>query len=128
MHTKKRHMEDLHFENQLWRTRLAFYDDELKIYDHRLSEVSSKNTSIDIKIKVEQFQNKFYINKNEIARLGKQIREEESILADKAKHNPTASDHLLFTDHDELRFKIGKFEELYGELKKEFTEFLYENL
>jgi len=128
MHTKKRHMEDLHFENQLWRARLAFYKDELKIYDLRLSEVSSKNTLIDIKIKVEQFQNKFYINNNELSSLDKQIREEETILADKAKHNPTASDHMLFTDHDELRFKIGKFEELYGELKKEFTSFLHDTL
>ena len=128
MQSKKRHMEDLHFENQLWRTRLAFYEDELKIYSSRLSEVSAKNTAVEIKIKVEQFQNKFYINKNELSSLLKQIREEEKILADKAKHNPTASDHMLFTDHEELRFKAGKFEEIYSELKKEFMSFLRDSL
>ncbi len=128
MLTKKRHMEDLHFENQLWRTRLAFYEDELKIYSLRLSEVSAKNTAVEIKIQVEQFQNKFYINKNELSLLLKQIREEETILADKAKHNPTASDHMLFADHDELRFKIGKSEQIYSDLKNDFLRFLSENL
>lgn len=121
-------MEDLHFENQLWRTRLAFYEDELKIYSTKLSEVSAKNTAVELKMKVEQFQNKFYINKNELSLLFKQIREEETILADKAKHNPTASDHMLFTDHDELRFKVGKFEQIYSELKQEFLHFLHDSL
>lgn len=128
MHTKKRHMEDLHFENQLWRTRLAFYEDELKIYSARLSEVSAKNTAVDIKIKVEQFQNKFYINSTELALILKQIRSEESVLADKAKNNPTASDHMLFADHDEMRTKVEKFEEIYSELKQEFISFLHDSL
>ena len=128
MHTKKRHMEDLHFENQLWRTRLAFYEDELKIYSARLSEVSAKNTAVDIKIKVEQFQNKFYINTTELALILKQIRSEENVLADKAKNNPIASDHMLFTDHDEIRTKVEKFEEIYSELKQEFINFLHDSL
>jgi hypothetical protein len=121
-------MEDLHFENQLWRTRLAFYEDELKIYSARLSEVSAKNTAVDIKIKVEQFQNKFYINSTELALILKQIRSEESVLADKAKNNPTASDHMLFADHDEMRTKVEKFEEIYSELKQEFISFLHDSL
>lgn len=121
-------MEDLHFENQLWRTRLAFYEDELKIYSARLSEVSAKNTAVDIKIKVEQFQNKFYINTTELSLILKQIRSEENVLADKAKNNPTASDHMLFVDHDDIRNKVEKFEEIYSELKQEFTNFLRDSL
>ena len=128
MHTKKRHIEDLHFENQLWRTRLAFYEDELKIYSSRLSEVSSKNSAVDIKIKVEQFQNKFYINTTELALILRQIRSEENTLADSAKHNLVASDHMLFADHEELKFKMEKFEEIYSELKHEFISFLHDSL
>ena len=128
MKTQKRHMSDLHFENSIWKNRLDFYEDELKIFNHRLEEVAKANTGVDVKIKVEQFQNRFYINKVELLRLNKQIREQELELANHAIGNPTASDHMLFDDHEELRFKIGKAEQIYQELKDEFLRFLSDSL
>ena len=43
METKKRHLDDLHFEHQLWLSEAKFYTDELGIYQKRLEEVASKN-------------------------------------------------------------------------------------
>lgn len=56
----QKYITELHQEYQEWEKKLAFYEDEIKVMQNRLSEVSAKNSDVNIKVKVEQFQNLFH--------------------------------------------------------------------
>lgn len=122
--TKTKHIDDLHFEHALWASEAQFYADELKIYQKRLAEVASKNTSEEVRKKIEQFQNKFFIQKEQIDILNHEVTVHEQWLAKMAKQYPTAIDHQLFADHKTMHDKMDSFIKIYAELKKEFNHFL----
>src|SRR6201984_3491948 len=71
--TKTKHIDDLHFEHELWASEAKFYTDELKIYQKRLDEIASKNTSEDVRKQVEHFQNKFIIQKEQLDILNHEV-------------------------------------------------------
>ncbi|MCU0429817.1 MAG: hypothetical protein MUF42_07560 [Cytophagaceae bacterium] len=123
MGTTKVHLSDLHQDHKRWKQRLSFYDDELAIYQRRLEEISSKNSDVEIKKKVDHFANQFLIQRNEQIKLRQRIDAHESLLADNVKANPIASDHRLFDDHDALREGIHTQDSILENLKKEFIRF-----
>lgn len=127
MDTQK-YIIDLHQDHQEWDKKLAFYEDELKIMTNRLSEISTKNTDTEIKMKVEQFQNRFVIQKNEIDHLKHSINIAEDQIIANIKENPVAYTHRKLEDDAELRDKVQIFEPLFASLKEDFTQFAAENL
>lgn len=124
--TKNKHIDDLHFEHQLWLSALRFYADELKIYQQRLEEVAFKNTRIEIRAQIEHFQNQFIIQKEQLDILSHQIKVHEQWLAQFAKENPATIDKELFADHKLMNDQIETFHKIYAELKREFKNFLEE--
>jgi hypothetical protein len=124
MATKMKHIDDLHFEHQLWMSEAKFFADELKIYQKRLAEVASKNTKEDVRKQVEHFQNQFIIQKEQLDILNHRVNEHEQWLEKYAANHPVAIDHKLFPDHDSMHEKMDTFKKLYSELKKEFLQFL----
>ena len=124
----QKYITDLHQDHQEWDKKLAFYEDELKIMTNRLSEISAKNTDTDIKIKVEQFQNRFVIQKNEIDHLKHSINIAEDQIIANIKENPVAYTHRKLEDDVELRDKMQIFEPIFASLKEDFTQFAAENL
>jgi len=125
---KMKHLDELHFEHQLWISEAKFFVDELKIYQARLDEVASKNTAQDVMKKVEHFQNQFHIQKTELSTITHLINEHENWLTNYAKNHPVAIDHASFADHTVLEDKVGTFKKLYTELKHEFLRFLSERM
>ncbi len=121
---KNKHIGDLHFEHQLWRSEAKFYKDELKIYQNRLSEVASKNTNVEFRKQVEHFQNQFLIQEKQLNLLNNEIKQHEKFLSTFAAEYPVAIDHQLFSDHKIMREKAETFKKLYDELKREFNHFL----
>ena len=59
MKKKPIYITDLHFEYKLWKRKLEFERDELKIFEGRLAEVVSRWTDKEILRKAEHFQNTF---------------------------------------------------------------------
>ena len=126
--TKNKHIDDLHFEHQLWTSEAKFFADELKIYQKRLEEVASKNTAQNILKQVEHFQNKFIIQKEQLGILNHEVTVHEQWLAKQAKNHPTAIDHQLFGDHKVMHERMDVFRKIYAELKVEFNRFLASSL
>ena len=122
------YIAELHHDHQYWEKKLAFYEDELNIMKNRLAEVSAKNTDADVKVKVEQFQNRFIIQKNEIDELKHNIHIEEDHLTQNIQANPVASDHRKLADNAPLRDRIITFDPLFESLREEFNEFVAEHL
>ncbi|MFN8354709.1 MAG: hypothetical protein U0Y10_09695 [Spirosomataceae bacterium] len=122
MSTQK-YLYDLHTDHKTWLSELALFEDELTIMKNRLGEVSIKNTSQEVKAQVEQFQNRFIIQLNELAMVKKGINTEERELQADISANPTAADRRKGEDDVALRDRVETFVTLFEELKAEFNQF-----
>lgn len=113
-----------HEENKEWASNLSFYEDEIKVFSNRLSEIASKNTSKEILAQIEHFQNQLIIQKDHIDRINHEINlSNDAIIADINK-NETAVDHRSIEDHEPLRDKMKSFESIFTTVKTELNAFL----
>ncbi len=113
----------LHFEHQVWRKELAFFEDELKSFENRLAELVVASHDHDMLAGLEQFQNQFIRQKEVIDQLDRDIRVHEQHLSKLALKDMEAapSDNGL---HDRMREDMNQFRKIYGELKTEFFKFM----
>ncbi len=124
MTEKKIYLSDLHFHHTLWLNELKFWEEELKIFTKRLEEVIVKWTDTEIKAHLEHFQNQFIRHKEVIDILKHDVRSFEKQLANYAEEHPIAIDHVYFKDHTMLRDSMETQQNLFGELKKEFYDYI----
>jgi hypothetical protein len=122
--TYRKKTEEVHFQHKVWMNQLAFYKEGLKIFSERLTEVASKNTNQEVHIHVEQFQNRFIIQKNEISKIEHliHINEDEAV--------QTSELHIRRIDYEateafvQIQTAMDIFEKLYKDLKDDFYSFL----
>lgn len=122
--TAQKSLYELHAEHREWLNKLAFYADEIKYMTSRLQEVTVKNTSTDVLAQAEHFQNQFIIQKNHIDNLNHEIKVQEQLIVNNINNNPVASDRRKANDHTEERDAINQFEKLFGEMRREFLNWL----
>jgi hypothetical protein len=121
---KTKHIDELHFEHQLWVKELRFYKDELLVFNKRLEEVSGMYTNKDVVATLEHYQNQFILH-NEVADvLLHDLNGHERFLADTARESIIAIDHRAFSDHPELRERMDSFIKIYRELRHDYMRFL----
>lgn len=114
---------DQHSEHTEWINRLAFYNDEIRIMQNRLEEIVNKNTSKEILMEVEHFQNQLLIQARNIQELRRGIKSDESRVQGAILENPVASDHRLAEDHTKERQGFESFEKNFNSLWQEFKLF-----
>lgn len=122
METKK--IYELHEEHKEWLNNLAFYKDEIKVMQNRISEVASKNSSPEVLKQIEHFQNQLIIQRNNIDELSHSIKDHENYLENRVNENPTAVDHRKVNDHPKMRDSYTSFDKVFNELRKELNAFL----
>jgi hypothetical protein len=123
---KTKHIDELHFEHQLWIKELQFYKDELVVFNKRLTEVAGMYTNNEVLNRLEHFQNQFILQ-NEVAdTLLHDLKEHEHILANTAKEFSIAIDHRAFSDHPKMREAMDSFIKIYRELRNDYMRFLSE--
>lgn len=115
---------DLHFEHKQWRREILFWEDEMRSFRNRLSELALRWTDKEVLAQLEQYQNKFIIQENEIDKLEDFINLHELKISEQAKKGIDALDLTLVKKHLEIRDKIDSQRNLYSELKKNFFRFL----
>ncbi|AWV98779.1 hypothetical protein [Arcticibacterium luteifluviistationis] len=125
---EKAYLSDLHKDHKTWQEALAFYADDLTILKERLSEVSIKNTDQEIKKTVEQFQNQFIIQEEQIDILNHDIQISEDAIVENIKENPVASDHRKMSEKTDLADRMETFKKLFVEMKDTFNDFVGKNL
>ncbi len=127
MTENQEYIQNLHEDHTQWEKDLSFYEDQLKIFKGQLAEISSKNTSNEIKIEVEKFQNQFIIQKDEIDKLKHMIHVNEDEIEKEVLSNPVAVDHRKADDDTTLREGMEIFVPLFNNLKEDFREFAGKN-
>ncbi len=118
------YLTDLHFEHQQWNNELSFFADEIKTFENRLQEIASRNSATETRAQVEQYQNKFILQRDVIDRLKHDIKLHENALAEYAQEHPVALDRVHFDDHHQLRDRMHDFRNLFDELKKNYFKFV----
>ena len=115
---------DLHFEHQQWWSELAFWEDELKSFNNRLSELVTRWTDKEVLAQLEHYQNQFILHNGIIDKLKEAIEVHEIRIAGQSQQGQDALDTELVKRHLEFRNKMETQRQIYADLKKEFFRFL----
>jgi len=115
---------NLHFEHEIWRRELFFWEDELIIFNNRLSELVTRWTKKEVLKELEHFQNEFILHGGVIEDLLEDIEVHETRLAGQDLESLDAIDTIMVKRHMEFRKKMEVQEEIYAKLKKGFFRFL----
>lgn len=115
---------DLHFEHVQWRSELAFWEDELKSFKNRLSELVTRWTDKKVLAQLEHYQNQFILHGGVIEDLQETIEKHEANIAGHSQTGSESMDVVMVKKHFEFRHKMETQREIYADLKKEFFRFL----
>mgnify|MGYP006896878565 CR=1 FL=1 len=115
---------DSHFEHKQWRRELFFWEDEIRSFRNRLSELAVRWTDKEVLAQLEQYQNKFVIQENSIHELEGHINSHEINIAEHTKKGEDVLNQKLVKNHTEYRKRMEIQRNLYNNLKKEFFHFL----
>ncbi len=119
---------DMHAEHRQWQENLLFYQDELRTFQDRLREVTSKTPSAEVMAWVEHFQNQFGIQQQLIDEITHSLREHERDMKATLEGGASAENEAWLHDHAEERGKMRVFDRFHQEQKKNLTKFLAKNL
>lgn len=115
---------DLHFEHKLWQSELALWEDELKSFNNRLSELVTRWTDKKVLVQLEHYQNQFILHKTAIDKLQDDINMHEVNMSAHYKKGEDVLNHLFVKKHIEFRNKMETQRQIYNDSKKEFFDFL----
>lgn len=124
----QKYLSELHQIHNEWKKNLGFYQDEIKTFNNRLSEIVTQNTKVEVTSQVEHFQNQFIRQNEVIDELLHDINAEEHKIAENARQNNVATDHRKANENMDLVERNAMFNKIFGELKDEFTRFASEVL
>ena len=115
---------NLHFEHEIWRRELFFWQDELIIFNNRLSELVTRWTKKEVLKQLDHFQNEFILHGGVIEDLLEEIEIHETRMAGQDLVSHDNMDTIMVKKHMEFRKKMEMQEEIYADLKKDFFRFL----
>ncbi len=121
---KKARLADLHEEQKKWSSQLAFYKDEIDVFELRLSELVQRFTAQKVLAEIERFQNQFIRQREVIDIINHQIGKKRRDLEQFARKNPKLSDLAVYSDQAGLREEMDSFLRIYKELKKDYNKLL----
>ena len=116
--------DNMHFEHQQWKGEIAFWKDELKSFNNRLSELITRWASKEVLAQIGHYQNQFIVHGGVIDDLLETIEEHDIRMAAQSKTGTDVLDTQLSKKHIEFRNQIETQREIYAELKKNFFRFL----
>ena len=117
-----KNLQAFHFEHRLWANELAFYADEIKIYEHRLEELVQKYHTIDVLSGLEQFQNQFIRQKEVLDALKHDIHIHEQKIKEALQRGEDAP--LDQNNHRFMEEQMDSFRTIYSDLKQKFYRYL----
>jgi hypothetical protein len=125
-HEKKIHLSDLHFENETWLNEIDFLKQEMNLFENKLPQLLVANAGNQERIaKIEQFQNQFIRQREQLGELRHIVHLSEQLLAQKAKEmNPAEVMHKNLAGHSELREKVESYKYIYSNFKRKFFDFI----
>lgn len=116
----KSHMQ---FEHQQWKREIAFWTEELKPFNNRLSELNTHWENKKGLFQIAYYKNKFVLQGVATEDLLETIEQRESQVPLQSEVGTIISDTQLSKGHIEFRNRMNTQRELYAELKRNFFKF-----
>lgn len=114
----------LHIEYSSWINELAFYKEEIVIFEGHLENIVNRYSQVAVRSKVEQYQNQFIRQKEVIDELKHKLHISERQLAGFVKElSGLGLESIKMDNHIKLREEMATFRKLYTELKEAFRRF-----
>lgn len=114
-------VQALHQEHNLWMNELAFYAQEISLFEKALGKLVQKEVSRDDLAVLEQLQNQFIRQREVLDELKHGIHLHEQAMGNFLKGNEEAT---TYWDHDKMREGMERFRKIYTEIKSHFTSFV----
>lgn len=115
---------NLHFEHEQWRRELFFWEDELRIFKNKLSEMVVRYSAKEVLVQFEHYQNQFILHGGVIDDLLEDIEVHETQIAGQSKEGKDVMDRILVKKHLKFRDRMETQRQIYADLKKDFFGFL----
>ncbi len=115
---------NMHFEHKQWKGELFFWEDELKSFKNRLSELVSRWTDKEVLAQLEHYQNEFILHNEVIDTLQHEINIHETEMAEHSKKGEDVLNTHFVKNHLEFRNRMETQRQIYADLKKGFFRFL----
>ena len=115
---------NLHFEHEQWRRELFFWEDELRIFKNRLSELVMRYSAKEVLVRLEHYQNQFILHGGVIDDLLEDIEVHENQIAGQSMEGKDVMDRVSVKKHLEFRNRIETQRSIYADLKKGYFLFL----
>ncbi|MBK9717221.1 MAG: hypothetical protein IPO85_06870 [Saprospiraceae bacterium] len=114
----------LHVMCQDWIRELKFYKSEIPFFKNRLEEIVQKNTSSEILMHVEHFENKFRLMEIHIDELLHDVKLKDKVLLDNASEKPNYIGVKMIESDNTIADLIQSDATDFVKTKKEFYQFL----
>lgn len=120
MKTQLIYNSDLHFEHLQWKKELLLWKDEIKSFQKRIKEISSKWSNEKVLAEFGQFQHDFGIEEHNINELIREIDEHEHNISQHLKKCEDCIDRVFLKGHENFRYNLTSERNIYNNLKNRF--------
>ncbi|MBK7958069.1 MAG: hypothetical protein IPK03_08055 [Bacteroidetes bacterium] len=124
----KESISHLHMVCNDWTRELEFYKSEIPFFKKRLEEVASKNTSKEVSVQIEHFENKFRIMSIHVDELLHDVKLKNEHLLGNAAAMPTYINIKMVEKDGNIEELIAFTANDFNTTKKEFYQFLSKNM
>ncbi len=115
---------NINAEFSSWLRGIDFYQDEINIMNKRLKDVANRNSAIEAKKQVEQFQNQFEVHGEQLKKLKHSLNNHgTNIESDLISHHGQLERNTI-SQHDNMRDEYVNTEKLFNEMRHDFNRFL----
>ena len=121
MHTKLSYLSDLRFNLETWKRELRFHFNEMDTFQEKLEEIAGREFDKRAMKRIENFQNRIMIEKNEISKLMHRCKHKmRSLLI--TDYNENIDGRLINEQHN-LKEDMRQYIKMHYELKEEMMQF-----
>lgn len=107
-----------------WIRTLDFYKEELNILKKRLQEVAGKNTGAESMAQLEQFQNRFIVQLNNIDELKHSVNEHAHLVYEDLTHHAGKVEDNFVEQHKQLDTSMLQLEKAINDMRRELNVYL----
>ncbi|HMB99699.1 MAG TPA: hypothetical protein VKN14_01555 [Flavobacteriaceae bacterium] len=119
--TKVSYLSDLKFNLETWKRELRFHFNEMDTFEEKLEEIAAREFDKRATKKIENFQNRIMIERNEISKLMHRCKRKMSNLLI-ADYNENIDGRLMQQQHP-LKDDMRQYIKMHYDLKEEMMDF-----
>jgi len=119
--TKVSYLSDLKFNLETWKRELRFHFNEMDTFEEKLEEIAAREFDKRATKKIENFQNRIMIERNEISKLMHRCKRKMNNLLI-ADYNENIDGRLMQQQHP-LKDDMRHYIRMHYDLKEEMMDF-----